>query len=135
MNKDDIINLIITTIFSIIASCIVSIITTKIQLNKNMKREKMDNYYAKFHSIWDDIHRGCAYNFSNLKKEDQERIINFFIETDKYQDKKVRNLVYELKTNHLNDFNNQSDRNIKDCDEAYNKLTEIIIEQYHKKIN
>ncbi len=135
MNKDNIINLFITTIFSIVSSCIVSIITTKMQLNKNIKKEKMDNYYARFHSIWDEIHRGRAYNFSDLKKEEQERIINFFIETNKYQDKKVRNLVYELKTNNLNNFDNLSEKNIKTCNEAYNKLTELIIDKYYKKIN
>ena len=75
MNKDNIINLCITTIFSIIASCIVSIVTTKIQLNKDKKKEKMENYYTGFHNIWNNIHRGRAYNFYDLGKEEQEKII------------------------------------------------------------
>ena len=134
MNKDNIINLCITTIFSIIASCIVSIVTTKIQLNKDKKKEKMENYYTRFHNIWDNIHRGKSYNFYDLKKEEQEKIIVFLIETDKYQDKKVRNLVYELKTNYLNDFENKSEENIKICNEAYRKLVETIINKYDKEI-
>ena len=69
-----------------------------------------------------------------MKKEEQEKIIVFLIETDKYQDKKVRNLVYELKTNYLNDFENKSEENIKICNEAYRKLVETIINKYDKEI-
>ena len=68
------------------------------------------------------------------KKKSKKKIIVFLIETDKYQNKKVRNLVYELKTNYLNDFENKSKENIKICNEAYRKLVEIIINKYDKEI-
>lgn len=93
----------------------------------------MENYYTGFHNIWNNIHRGRAYNFYDLGKEEQEKIIVFLIETDKYQDKKVRDLVYELKTNYLNDFENKSEKNIKVCNESYRKLVEIIINKYDKE--
>lgn len=134
MNIDYIINLIITTAFSIVSACIVARITTRMELRKNAKREKFDNYYARFHSIWDNIHRGCAYDFSDLSEENREKIIEFFIETDRYQDEKIRDLVYELKTSSLNNFDNQSEENIKVCNTSYNKLTDIIIDQYDKEI-
>lgn len=134
MNIDYIINLIITTAFSIVSACIVARITTRMELSKNAKREKLDNYYARFHNIWDKIHRGCAYDFSDLSEENREKIIEFFIETDRYQDKEIRDLVYELKTSSLNNFDGQSEENIKACNTSYNKLTDIIINQYDKEI-
>lgn len=134
MDRDYIINLVITTVFSIISACIVAKITTRMELSKNAKREKFDNYYARFHSIWDNIHRGCAYDFSDLSEENREKIIEFFIETDRYQDKEIRDLVYELKTSSLNNFDGKSEENIKVCNTSYNKLTDIIINQYDKEI-
>ena len=98
-----------------------------------IKKEIYDNYYAEFHTLWDSIHQGRAYNFSHLTYNQQESIVEFFIETDRYQTNEVRMLVYELKTNRLNNFDNQSNKNIKICDDAYNKLTEVIIDQYYKK--
>lgn len=134
MNKQEIITIIISAGISTFFSVIASIIVLKIELNKKREKEIWDNYYVRFHNIWDKIHQGCAYNFSDLDIDQQEEIIEFLIETDRYQDNKIRELVYELKTSRLNNFDSYSEVNITTCNNTYNAIVKEIINNYSKKI-
>ena len=125
---NEICTIIISTFFSIIASIIVS----RIELKRNLKKEKNMEYYIRFNSLWDKIHQGRAFDFSDLKYNQQEEIISFFIETDRYQSKEIKELIYELKTGRLNNFENNSISNIDTCNKAYRILTEKIITKYNK---
>ena len=118
---------IISTIISLVGSFFVSLLTTHLKMRNMEKSEKEDNYYNKFHVLWDSIHRGRAYDFIDLSDEDQERIIDFFIETYRYQSNEERRLVYELKTSHLNKFDNGSKYMIDTANRAYRQLIELLV--------
>ena len=133
MSQNEIFIILISTGISTIFSIISSLILLKIEFSKNRKKEKFDEYYASFYTLWDTIHQGRAYDFSDLSCIQQEKIIEFFIKTNRYQDKEVRNLVYELKTSRLDNFDNCSLQNIDSCNKTYRELTTKIITEYDKK--
>lgn len=132
MNFDTIVPDIITVIISFVGSFLISLLTIKYKLYRKGKEDKEENYYNRFRTIWDNIHRGRAYNFINLNGDEQERIIRFFIDTNKYQNEEEKMLVYELKTAHLNDFNNRNRHNIDTANEAYRRLIDLLVNQNHR---
>lgn len=132
MEKIEIYFGIATIILSAIFSGIVSLIVSKVELKRKSKREVFEKFYNKFYVLRDTIHQGCAYDFSDLSYENQEKIVILLMETDCYQNKEISDLVYELKTSRLNNFNNLEKNNINRCNEIYNLLSEKIINKYCK---
>lgn len=123
-----------TLILSSILSGIVSLIVSKIEINRNNKKEIFERFYKKYYVLTDSIHQGCAYNFTDLSQEKQEEIVNLLIETDCYQNQKISDMVYELKTNRLNNFDNMNEFNINKCNELYILIDENITQRYSKFI-
>lgn len=123
---------ILTIFISAILSGIISLIVAKNEIKRNYKKEMFDNFYNKFHVLRDKIHQGCAYDFVDLSKENQEEIVSLLIETDRYQNKEISDLVYELKTGRLENFGGLDESNIKSCNDCYNMLTELIENGYEK---
>lgn len=134
MEKVEIYFGIFTLIVSSILSGIVSLIVSKIEINRNNKKEIFERFYKKYYVLIDSIHQGCAYNFTDLSYEQQEKIISLLIETDCYQNQKMSDMVYELKTNRLNNFDNMNEFNINKCNELYILIDENIAQEYFKII-
>lgn len=135
MEKVEIFWGIFTLILSSILSCIVSLIVSKIEINRNNKKEIFSNFYNRFYVLRDSIHQGRAFNFTDLTCKNQERIVKFLIETDYYQTEEISNMVYELKTNRLNNFDNLNKANINKCNDIYNLLSEKLMDKYYKLKN
>ena len=123
---------IILNVGTILLSGVLSVIVSKYEFKKNKKEEKFKNFYNEFIVLRDLIHKGRAFDFSDLQKEDQEKIVKLLIETDCYQNKKISNYVYELKTNQLDNFNNFNKKNIEKCNEVYTVLSKEIYKEYEK---
>lgn len=134
MEKVEIYFGIFTLIVSSILSGIVSLIVSKIEINRNNKKETFERFYKKYYVLIDSIHQGRAYNFTDLSYEQQEKIVSLLIETDCYQSQKMSDMVYELKTNRLNNFDNMNEFNINKCNELYILIDENIAEEYFKII-
>lgn len=132
MEKEEIWFGIITMVLSAILSGIVSLIVSKIEIGRNNKKEVFKNFYNKFQVLRDTIHQGRAYNFTDLSYEEQEKIISLLIETSCYQKKELSDLVYELKTNRLDNFDNLAKYNIERCNEVYNLISDVIDNEYFK---
>ena len=132
MEKIEIYFGIATLILSAIFSGIVSLAVDKFKAKRNNKKEIFEKFYNKFYVLRDTIHQGCAYNFSDLSYENQENIVKFLIETSCYQNQEISDLVYELKTNRLNNFNNMKKANIERCNEVYNLISDVIYNKYIK---
>lgn len=135
MTKGEIWFGIITMVVSAILSGIVSLVVTKIEINRNNKKEVFEKFYNRFNVLRDKIHQGCAYDFSDLSYENQEKIISVLIETNCYQTNEIAELAYELKTGRLNNFNNMDKQNIQRCNDIYNLISEKIDNEYFKYIS
>ena len=122
-------------VVSAILSGIVSLVVTKIEINRNNKKEVFEKFYNRFNVLRDKIHQGCAYDFSDLSYENQEKIISVLIETNCYQTNEIAELAYELKTGRLNNFNNMDKQNIQRCNDIYNLISEKIDNEYFKYIS
>ena len=121
----------ITFVLSLLSSWLI-----KIHDNNKLKKErKYNEFYREFYIVWNKIHQGRALEFSNLKKVDRERIVNFLLEHYYYAPKKLQNLIYELKTNRLDNFDNNDERNKKRFNECYREIIDYMIEreQKHRK--
>lgn len=127
---------IIKEIATLLIAGIISVITSKIvvryEFNKRKHEEKFKEFYNKFYVLRDLIHHGRAYNFTDLSQEEQDSIVKFFIETNCYQNKEISDLVYELETAKLNNFDNFNKSNIDKCNNVYDILSEKIIDKYMK---
>ncbi len=124
----------ITFILSLISSWIIKIYDN----NKLRKEKKYNEFYRNFYIIWNKIHQGRALDFTVLKKEDREKIVNFLLEHYNYVPNNLQHLIYELKTNRLDNFNNDNKDNKQRCNECYSKIIGYMIkreQKYRKKYN
>ena len=130
MPKIEICSNIVTMIISAILSFVVSWLTTQNKITRENKKERFEKFYNKFYILRNKIHQGCAYNFTDLSINDQEKIMELLLETDCYQDLELFDLVYELQVNRLNNFNDLEKSCMEKCDENYNRISEIIFNNY-----
>lgn len=106
--------------------------------SKTKKQQKYYEFYKNFYVIWNETHQGRAFEFTDLKKSDRQRIINFLLEHYYYASEELQMLIYELKTNQLNNFDNGNEENKKSCNECYRKIIDYMLEKeqkYRKKYN
>lgn len=123
---------VICCIISFILSLLGSLIMLKIKESKSLHREKYFNFYYPFYTLWDSIHQGRAFNFSDLTKEEQERIVNFLIEHSLYANNELSDKIYILKCSRHKDFNASDKSFIKEADNAYNNIVDIMIRKESK---
>lgn len=132
---DDKIFSLLCALVSFLLSLISSVIIRKLDYNKRLKEEKYKFFYKQFYVLWNNIHQGRAYDFSDLKKYDRENIVDFLLENYNYAPEGIQDLIYSLKTNRLDDFDNNDKQNIERCNDCYNKIIEYMInkETKHRK--
>lgn len=125
--KETILNIVGTAILTALLEYIVN-------LKKEQSLEKRRKYdvYREYYVLWDNIFRGRAFNFSNLSKKNQNKIINFLISKETYFDREINDLIYRLKTNYLDNFDHNSKNNIEECDKCFKKLNEILVDRGFK---
>lgn len=124
----------ITFLLSLLSSWLIKIYDN----NKSKKRQKYNEFYREFYIIWNKIHQGRAYDFTDLKKVDREKVVDFFLEHYYYASKKLQNLIYELKTNRLDNFCNNNSENKQICNQCYREIINYVIDKeqkYRKKYN
>ena len=119
---------IISFALSLLASQIMSIV----QNNRKLKEEKYNNFYKKFYILWNKIHKGQAFDFYDLKHSEREKIVNFLIDNYNYLPKEIEMYTYELKTNRLDNFNNNDIESINTCNKCYKKIIEFMIDKEQK---
>ena len=120
---------VVCCVISFLLSLLASAIAYKAKDITTIKREKYFNFYFPFYTLWDSIHQARAFNFSDLNKEDQDRIMGFLIERSPYADTILNEQIYILKCNRHENFYNMDDEAIKEADKAYNKITDIMIDR------
>ncbi len=130
--KDFITNYYVFTILCCFITFLFSQLSNKINNKKESEKETFINFYNAFETLWDQIHQGRAFNYSDLSLKDQERIVYFFIENKRYATKEINDYIYVLKTCRLNNFNNNDPEFIKECDDAYNKLIDMMVNKFDK---
>lgn len=130
------------TIFCSLITFFLSLLSSwliKIYDNSNSKKkQKYNEFYRGFFILWNKIHQGRAYDFSDLKRVDRERIIDFLLEHYYYASNKLQKLIYELKTNRLDNFDNNNRENKRICDQCYIEIIKYMIkkeQKYRKKYN
>ena len=97
----------ITFILSLLSSLLIKIYDN----SKAKKKQKYNEFYREFYIIWNKIHQGRAYDFTDLKKADRESVVDFLLEHYYYASKKLQILIYELKTARLDNFGNNNSEN------------------------
>lgn len=124
----------ITFILSLLSSLLIKIYDN----SKAKKKQKYNEFYKEFYIIWNKIHQGRAYDFTDLKKADRERVVDFLLEYYYYASKKLQILIYELKTNRLDNFDNNNSKNKQICNQCYREIIGYMIDKeqkYRKKYN
>lgn len=124
----------ITFLLSLLSSWLIKIYDN----NKSKKKQKYNEFYREFYIIWNKIHQGRAYDFTDLKKVDREKAVDFLLEHYYYASKKLQNLIYELKTNRLDNFCNNNSENKRICNQCYREIINYMIDKeqkYRKKYN
>lgn len=124
----------ITFILSLLSSVII-----RMYDNSKLKKErKYNEFYREFYILWNKIHQGRAFDFTDLTEPDRERLIDFFLENYCYAPSEIQDLVYELKTSRFNDFNNGDEICKKRCNECYRKILDYMVvkeQRYRAKYN
>ena len=124
----------ITFILSLLSSLLIKIYDN----SKAKKKQKYNEFYKEFYIIWNKIHQGRAYDFTDLKKADRKRVVDFLLEYYYYASKKLQILIYELKTNRLDNFDNNNSKNKQICNQFYREIIGYMIDKdqkYRKKYN
>ena len=116
-------------VISFLLSLLASAIAYKAKDMTTIKREKYFNFYYPFYTLWDSIHQARAFNFSDLDKEDQDKIMGFLIEHSPYADAKLDEQIYILKSSRHENFYNMDNGSIQEANKAYNQIIDIMIDR------
>ena len=120
---------IVCTIFSFVLSMIGSYLLFRHQNAKTREEEAYNKFYYAFYTLWNSIHQARAFDYYDLKKEEQERISNFLNENELYADSDLRDEIYILKCCRLDNFDNNDEDNIKNANKAYREIVDIILKR------
>lgn len=122
---------VITFFLSLLSSWLIK----KYEYNKVRKENKYKEFYKKFYILWDSIHKGKALEFSDLKSNDRNKIVDFFMNNYNYISEELEEMIYELKTRNSTKIDKDD---IKICNKCYNLITDFMITKelkYRKKYN
>ncbi len=120
---------VVCCVISFLLSLLASAIAYKAKDMTTIKREKYFNFYYPFYTLWDSIHQARAFNFSDLDKEDQDKIMGFLIEHSPYADAKLDEQIYILKSSRHENFYNMDNGSIQEANKAYNQIIDIMIDR------
>ena len=129
---------ILCSLITFILSLFSSISFKKYNNSKAKKKQKYNEFYREFYIIWNKIHQGRAYDFTDLKKADRESVVDFLLEHYYYASKKLQILIYELKTARLDNFGNNNSENKRICNQCYREIIGYMTDKeqkYRKKYN
>ena len=120
---------VVCCVISFLLSLLASAIAYKAKDITTVKREKYFNFYFPFYTLWDSIHQARAFDFFDLNNEEQEKIADFLIKHSPYADAKLAEQIYILKCSRLDNFSNLDIESIEAANDAYNKITNIMIDR------
>lgn len=129
---------ILCSLITFILSLFSSLLIKAYDNSKAKKKQKYNEFYREFYIIWNKIHQGRAYDFTDLKKADRESVVDFLLEHYYYASKKLQILIYELKTARLDNFGNNNSENKRICNQCYREIigyTTDKEQKYRKKYN
>lgn len=129
---------ILCSLITFILSLFSSLLIKAYDNSKAKKKQKYNEFYREFYIIWNKIHQGRAYDFTDLKKADRESIVDFLLEHYYYASKKLQILIYELKTARLDNFGNNNSENKRICNQCYREIIGYMTDKeqkYRKKYN
>ena len=129
---------ILCSLSTFILSLFSSLLIKAYDNSKAKKKQKYNEFYREFYIIWNKIHQGRAYDFTDLKKADRESIVDFLLEHYYYASKKLQILIYELKTARLDNFGNNNSENKRICNQCYREIIGYMTDKeqkYRKKYN
>jgi len=79
-------------------------------------KERFNKLYNAFVTLRNIIHKGAAYDFSDLNTKHQEEILNLLVENSSYADSGLSLCIYIIKTS----------ENQEEINQLYNTITEVI---------
>ena len=129
---------ILCSLITFILSLFSSLLIKAYDNSKAKKKQKYNEFYREFYIIWNKIHQGRAYDFTDLKKADRESVVDFLFEHYYYASKKLQILIYELKTARLDNFGNNNSENKRICNQCYREIIGYMTDKeqkYRKKYN
>ncbi|HIS90660.1 MAG TPA: hypothetical protein IAC20_03245 [Candidatus Faecisoma merdavium] len=129
---------ILCSLITFILSLFSSLLIKAYDNSKAKKKQKYNEFYREFYIIWNKIHQGRAYDFTDLKKADRESVVDFLLEHYYYASKKLQILIYELKTARLDNFGNNNSENKRICNQCYREIIGYMTDKeqkYRKKYN
>ena len=129
---------ILCSLITFILSLFSSLLIKSYDNSKAKKKQKYNEFYREFYIIWNKIHQGRAYDFTDLKKADRESVVDFLLEHYYYASKKLQILIYELKTARLDNFGNNNSENKRICNQCYREIIGYMTDKeqkYRKKYN
>lgn len=80
---------ILCSLITFILSLFSSLLIKAYDNSKAKKKQKYNEFYREFYIIWNKIHQGRAYDFTDLKKADRESVVDFLLEHYYYASKKL----------------------------------------------
>ena len=129
---------ILCSLITFILSLFSSLLIKAYDNSKAKKKQKYNEFYREFYIIWNKIHQGRAYDFTDLKKADRESVVDFLLDHYYYASKKLQILIYELKTARLDNFGNNNSENKRICNQCYREIIGYMTDKeqkYRKKYN
>ena len=129
---------ILCSLITFILSLFSSLLIKAYDNSKAKKKQKYNEFYREFYIIWNKIHQGRAYDFTDLKKADRESVVDFLLEHYYYASKKLQILIYELKTARLDNNSNNNSENKRICNQCYREIIGYMTDKeqkYRKKYN
>ena len=123
---------ILCSLITFILSLFSSLLIKAYDNSKAKKKQKYNEFYREFYIIWNKIHQGRAYDFTDLKKADRESVVDFLLEHYYYASKKLQILIYELKTARLDNFGNNNSENKRICNQCYREIIGYMTDKEQK---
>lgn len=107
---------------SIVTPILVTLVTMHIKNKIEKKKCLQENFYHEFYDLYLQTYKGAAYNFTDLRQEEQ----NEFIEIIDKNDKRVNGLLLQLFYEFRVRTGNKEMYNEKIINNIFNEITDIV---------
>lgn len=132
LNVEILPQIIITTV-SALVGFLIGIFNNKLNIKRNIRKDKLDKLYIPFVRLYDSTHMCAAYDFYDFSGEIQKKYVELLIDNMVYTNEFTRNYIFQFVMYYNLLINNKKleDDDIISINKNFNTISYLMFEEFH----